>query len=281
MAKSLVPIKEFKNESLTRKINFRLDKVKDILAIQFITFWNIWYWYVWRVTDHSDEPLGLIALFSAIFFLRGVDYNKQLNKNQLSIISILLLFYIISYTYTSDMIHALIGIFSIGYTLYQAKEKISPAIFGLFFLSLPVIASMQFYLGYPLRMISGFFTVGLLKMNGFYVIQEGTCLKLGEALICIDAPCSGVNMLWTGFFFTFFISCLYKLNLKKVVIALCISFASIVITNIIRSTALFYMESGILHLPSFAHQGIGLTTFIVSVAAVFIYVNIGDKKCEV
>ena len=267
---------------------FKLPKLKviDILIIQISTFYHVWFWYLSRISDKSDEPLGIIALISVLFFtfsnLNGkLNYRKEVLNGDLNVLITGLLVSIVSYSYTGDMIHGLLALLSIGYSIYIAKEKISPAIFGLLFLALPIIASMQFYIGYPLRMISGFFTTNLLKMNGFYVIQDGTCLKFGKELVCIDAPCSGVNMLWTGLFLGFFMSCLYGLKLKKTILVSIISFISVVMANIIRSTALFYTESGLFHLPSFAHQGIGLITFIFSALVIFIYINISEKKCEV
>jgi exosortase/archaeosortase family protein len=255
--------------------------VKNILLFQIISFWSVWYWYILRVTDKSDEPLGILSLITSIFFIGKIDFYKKFSNKQLHILILSLLIYILTYNFTSDMIHAVFAILSIGYTFYSSKERISPAILGLFFLTLPIIASMQFYLGYPLRMVSSYFMIILLRMNGLFVIQEGTCLSLNKRIVCVDAPCSGVNMLWFSFYFTFFICCLYKLDLKKTIIVSAISFISIIIANIMRSTSLFYVESNIINLPNFAHQGIGVITFVLSILLVFIYVNLSEKKCKI
>lgn len=258
-------------------------RVIDILIIQVLTFFNVWAWYISRVTDKSDEPLGILALITVIFFVffnGKTNYTRQVTKKELDINIVTLITYLLSYSYTGDMIHGIFALFSIGCSFSFLKEKLSPAIFGLLFLALPILASMQFYIGYPLRMISGFFTINLIKMNGFFVVQDGTCLKFGKSLVCIDAPCSGVNMLWMGFYLAFFVSCLYQFNWKKTILVSIVSFISIIAANIIRSTALFYTESGIIQLPEFAHQSIGLISFIMSALIIFIYVNVSEKKCE-
>ncbi|MFN8578901.1 MAG: hypothetical protein U0354_18890, partial [Candidatus Sericytochromatia bacterium] len=156
------------NKSFLNKISdvafFKDLYLKDIFIFQIITFWNVWYWFFFRIIDKSDEPLGLLSLVTLVFFIGKINFNIKISKNSLKIIISLLIGYILSYKYSSDMIHAIFAIISITYTFYISKTKISPAIFGLAFLSLPIIASMQFYLGYPLRIISSYFMIILLRM---------------------------------------------------------------------------------------------------------------------
>jgi hypothetical protein len=57
----------------------------------------------------------------------------------------------------------------------------------------------------PLRVIVGVATAFLLQMQGLDVWREGVCLHFGEKLIWIDAPCSGIKMLWFGFFLASFL----------------------------------------------------------------------------
>ena len=57
------------------------------------------------------------------------------------------------------------------------------AFYGLVALSLPVLPSLQFVLGYPLRIVSAALTVALLKLQGLTVAREGTHLLFaGEAI---------------------------------------------------------------------------------------------------
>jgi hypothetical protein len=73
-------------------------------------------------------------------------------------------------------------------------------LWSLLLLSLPSVASLEFFLGYPLRVLVGEATAFLLQMQGLDVWREGVCLHFGEKLIWIDAPCSGIKMLWFGLF---------------------------------------------------------------------------------
>ncbi|WP_034923523.1 archaeosortase/exosortase family protein, partial [Candidatus Accumulibacter vicinus] len=58
--------------------------------------------------------------------------------------------------------------------------------------------SLQFYGGYPLRVLAGSLAVALLQLNGLAVERAGAVLLWDGRQIAIDAPCSGLRMLWAG-----------------------------------------------------------------------------------
>src|SRR5262249_45077340 len=127
-------------------------------------------------------------------------------------------------------------------------------LFGLFYLSLPTIPTLQFFGGYPMRMIVSEVTAPILRLNGFAVTAEGTCLNWAGHLIWIDAPCSGIKMLWVGLFLTFVVLCLYELPLLKTFLLLPLVGIVIMVANIFRAMALFYIEAGVLDMPSWGHE---------------------------
>jgi exosortase/archaeosortase family protein len=52
--------------------------------------------------------------------------------------------------------------------------------------------------------------------------------------------------------------------------------------NVLRSTALFYTESGLLHTPQWAHQGIGVLVFAMIAAAIVLFNRrLENRKVEV
>ncbi|MEW6348449.1 MAG: archaeosortase/exosortase family protein [Thermodesulfobacteriota bacterium] len=113
---------------------------------------------------------------------------------------------------------------------------------GLLVLSLPVVSSLQFFLGYPLRLVSGFVSVLLLRCQGLDVVQEGTLLKWDSAIISIDAPCSGIKMLWAGLYLALVGSALFGLRNGKTLAALVCAAVLVVLGNGVRSAALFHTE---------------------------------------
>jgi exosortase/archaeosortase family protein len=155
-----------------------------------------------------------------------------------------------------------------------------PGICGLLLLSLPLISSIQFFLGYPMRVVVGEAGALLLQLSGFAVIREGTMLNWCGHLISIDAPCSGVKMLWAGLYLALTLSCFYDLDpLESILVVLC-AIIAIMISNILRATSLFYMEAGILDLPSWSHTMLGIIIFaLTSAAIVWITLRIGKEPC--
>ena len=72
-------------------------------------------------------------------------------------------------------------------------------VLGLSLLSLPLLASLQFYAGYPLRVVTAEASRWLLAA-GFSAQRSGASLLVNGQLVIVDAPCSGVQMLWLGYF---------------------------------------------------------------------------------
>lgn len=235
------------------------------LILMLIACWGVWRWYFLRLTTSSDEVFGILALVAIVFF-SFKENNKPQSFRFLIISTALLFIYAIIYSFTPPLIRAFVAVTSLTIFLsgWRFGKTFHFGIWSLFLLSLPIIASMQFYLGYPMRVIIGEATEFILRLNGFSIFREGVCLHFGEKMIWIDAPCSGVKMLWTGFFLTSVLITLYRFNLTKSVFALVIAFAIILIGNIFRAVGLFYLEAEIVKMPDFAHSGIGIISFILT-----------------
>ena len=73
-----------------------------------------------------------------------------------------------------------------------------PAILCLLALSVPVIASLQFYAGYPMRTVTASGATWLLNLFGIEATRTGTSMVAYGRTVLVDAPCSGVRMLWTA-----------------------------------------------------------------------------------
>ena len=247
------------------------------LGLMLIAFWGVWRWYFLRLTTSGDEMFGILALIAIIFF-SFKEKNESRSFNFLLISTALILCYAITYTFVPPLIRAFIAVTGLTFFLsgWRFGKTFHFGIWSLFLLSLPIVASMQFYLGYPMRVVIGEATEFILRLNGFQIFREGVCLHFGEKLIWIDAPCSGVKMLWTGFFLTSVLVTLYRFNFAKSMVAFAFAFAIILIGNIFRAVGLFYLEAEIVKMPEFAHSGIGIISFILTcIGIVFAIQKIG------
>ncbi|MCI0530251.1 MAG: exosortase/archaeosortase family protein [Nitrospira sp.] len=235
-----------------------------------------------RMMDASDEPWGLLALGTVVvFFLwKKPEVRSQkpeagsfcllFSASYLLLPALFTLLYAGTYVFLPPLLRAGIAVTAIGCLVssYRLRTPFHVGAWGLLLLSLPVMPSLQFYLGYPLRALVATLAAPLLQLSGFAVVPEGTFLNWGSELIWIDAPCSGVRMLWAGFYLTFTLACFYGLSLRKTCGASVLSLLAIILGNTLRSTALFYVEADVVALPSWIHESVGVVVFLFT--AVFI-----------
>ena len=250
----------------------RLIRAEMLLAIELLAFWPVWRWYIHRLTDLSDEAWGIVALVTAVLFVFRRKPKSGSNNSALWLPATLLICYSLSYHFLSPLPRGAIAITAVAATISAIRfgQRLHLGVWGLLLLALPVVASLQFYLGFPMRALVAKLAAPMLQINGFAVVAEGTCLKWNGDLILIDAPCSGVKMLWTGFYLTFTLACYDKLNTRRTALACVATFAAIIIGNTFRAAALFYVEAGVanLSLPKWTHEGVGVVVFAMTAIAI-------------
>ena len=128
---------------------------------------------------------------------------------------------------------------------------------GLAVLALPLIASLQFYAGYPLRVVTAEASRWLLS-PWFAVLREGSSLNVNGLLVIVDAPCSGVQMAWAGYFTVCAVALLKGLGNRAFALRVPAVSLAVLAGNIARNTLLVGLE-GAGRAPGEAlHQVIGL-----------------------
>jgi exosortase/archaeosortase family protein len=237
--------------------------------------WDAWRWYLGRVAAAPEEAaaLGLTVAFLAAVGLtrRGPagPAPQPAHALPLWLIAGLLAAYAASYAVLPPIIRAALAISTTLYSLHVTllKERPPLAFWGLVALSLPVLPSLQLVLGYPMRIVSGALTVGLLNLQGLAVERQGTFLLWRGETVQFDAPCSGVSMLWAGLLVTLLGSILLRLPAVRVLIGLAAALALAVAGNALRAASLLYVEAGLIaDTPAWWHDGIGLAAFALSSA---------------
>lgn len=236
-----------------------------ILAALALACWPVWRWYAVRVTESADEMWGLLALLTAVLFIARQRLRGAVTSPNLTLPACLLVVYAVTYHFFPPLLRAVIAFTTIGCLFGAPCEKgnFQFGLLGLLYLALPVIPSLQFYGGYPLRVTIASVSAPLLRLGGLAVFQDGTCLQWGSQLIWIDAPCSGIRMLWAGLYLACTLACLYELRWPQTLLALCAAGLMIMVGNIFRALALFYLEAGLVEAPAWAHSYVGLFAFAV------------------
>ncbi len=244
---------------------------RRLILLLLVTFYPVWIWYVKRMTDGSDEPWGLLALLSSLAFVPWKRLGNRVPEKLLWYTGSMLLLYGIGWGYLMPILRAFFAMLILGTVLVGAR---APAgVLGLLTLSLPWIATVQFYAGYPLRVLTGEVARWLLLAVGLDVQREGVTLIYNGLQVMIDRPCAGVYMLWFGAFFTYLLASIYKLGLGRCYQLAGVSFVVIVLVNIVRNTLLFFVESGLWQLPGFAHELIGAFLFLLAVVVLLKFIN--------
>jgi len=247
-----------------------MKRVPLILGLQLVAFWEVWHWYVTRAVYSWDQPWGVVAFVAAILFLIVSRKPLPQNERPLWLPAALILVYVVTYFVLPPLARAMIAFTAIAVTasLLRFGKGFHAGLFGLVYLSLPTIPTLQFFGGYPLRVVVAEFTAPILRMAGFGVVAEGTCLNWSGKLIWIDAPCSGIKMLWVGLFLTFVVLCFHELPLRKVLLLMPLVAIVIMGANVFRAVALFYIEAGVLDFPAWSHEYAGVVAFVLEAAGI-------------
>jgi exosortase/archaeosortase family protein len=241
------------------------------LALFAAALWPTAWWMGRRMLDGSDEPLGVLAMAAlclVVWRCRG-----QLRASpRLDWLAIAL-----AGTFTSiallgnvpPLISSLLGLLALGASLaaFLPNTIGTAPVFGLSLLSLPLLASLQFYAGYPLRLITAEASRWLLS-PGFEVERSGAALKVDGQLIIVDAPCSGVQMLWLAYF-TACVVALYCGRRDAAFLARLPVISLLVLGgNVVRNTVLVTLQASGGHVAGWAHEAVGLLVLAAVCAAI-------------
>jgi len=246
-----------------------------LLTGMCIAFWPVWIWFANGTVDGSNDSAGLLAAATAVAVVWRAPKSNQL-AYPLALPACLLALYALATAAGVPApvcaLPAALALAALASAL-RLGRRMDIALLSLCLLALPLAASLQFYVGYPLRVVAGTLSVAMLRMNGIAVVRDGAMLVWDGQLISIDAPCSGVKMLWAGMYLACALAVSYRLSMARTLAALAMAGAVIVAANAVRAAALFYLESGLIHLPPWGHQATGISCFIAGALGVLLCVR--------
>ena len=232
-----------------------------MLAGMALAVWPVWRWYALRTIDGSDEPCGLLALGTLAVVCWRDRGSLRLEPKQFIAPAMLLAIYVLTFHSLTPLPRAMIAAAAFG-ALLRGQSVVAQC--GLLGLSLPVIATVQFYVGYPLRLIAAEGSTLMLRALDFAVTREGSSLHCRGETIMVDAPCSGVRMLWFGLYLAALLACWSRLNNLRSTFLFVAAFVLVIGANVIRATALFFKETNLVALPEWTHSAIGLGIFALA-----------------
>lgn len=119
----------------------------------------------------------------------------------------------------------------------------NPAVAGLLVLALPAVMMLELYFGYPLRLVASISAEAVLRAAGIPLTREGMLLTLPGCPVWVDAPCSGIRMLWGGLWLALVLCGLGGLGWWRTAAAAGVAVVAVVAANGLRVT----FEGEVLH----------------------------------
>jgi exosortase/archaeosortase family protein len=241
------------------------------LALLAAALWPAWLWMGRRMLDRSDDPLGLLAL-AGLGWLAWRSRRRLRAAPPLGWLTVALAGAVLA-TAAQGVLPALaVALLAVlalaaGLAAYLPATVATAPMFGLSVLALPLLASLQFYAGFPLRVITAEASRWLLAA-GYAVERSGASLRVDGHLVIVDAPCSGVQMAWFGYFTACAVT-LYLARGNRAFLTRLPAVSVLVLGgNIVRNTLLVAAEASGRHLPGWAHEGVGLVVLAAVCGAI-------------
>gem|GEM_PF-563077 len=261
-----------------------LGAIRPVLGLGVLGLnWEVVRWYVARLGDGGDEPWGIVALVAALVFSPRAVWRARLADT--AIIAVVLL--AAAALMTGHVLPMLVraGIVVTALAVVIGGPSPSRAVWGgelgrlgLLVLSLPVMATAQFYAGYPLRVVTAELGRPLLWLAGVATERSGVLLSWAGGEVVVDAPCSGVRMLWVGAALACGLAAWRRAGVAKTVGLLAMGVGGVVVGNAVRAAVLFLTESGVWPNAPWVHETVGAVIF--GAVAMGLWVWAGRGKSE-
>jgi exosortase/archaeosortase family protein len=242
------------------------------LAIHAIALWPHGEWAARRVGDGSDDPLGLAALAVLLLWLWRARESLRATPRLmwLGAAAALTMAATAALFVAPPLAAALLAALAISAHVVAWLPDRSPraALAGLTLLALPLIASLQFYAGYPLRVFTAQFSAWLLQAAGVAAERSGTAMTVNAQLVVVDAPCSGVQMAWLAYFAACSVAVYTQRRDGAFLRRLPLVGLLVLTGNVLRNTTLVALEARPESLAPWAHEAIGIVWLVIVVGLV-------------
>lgn len=230
--------------------------------------WPVWLWCGRRLAASPEEATGLAVAALAVALARRGKASRISSAGSLPA-ALLFAFYAASFPYAPPLARAALGVTALAALVSRRRfgQALDPGFWILVLLSLPVMPSLQFYCGYPLRRAAALAAALLLRMQGLPVVADGAALEWAGRQLSVDAPCSGLKMLWTALVLGAAVSCHSRWGWRATAATGLLALAVSLAANAWRACALFFVETNPA-MPAWLHEGVGLVCFAAAAAAI-------------
>lgn len=242
-----------------------LSRIIAVNTLLLAALWPAWDW--WFSRGSGTLHTTLICLIA----LACVAARERPRLPSLWLPALLMVFFAGSCLLKlPKLVSALFAVAAVAAMLSSTflGRAISLPFAGLLWLSMPMSSSLDFFLGFPMRLLSGY--VAELLLTPWNVQLIGTALVLGDRAVAVDAPCSGVQMLWHAMFFVCVIGSLLNLRVRQFLLLCAGGTLAVVLSNGVRAAILFFTESHLVRAPVWTHDAAGILSFIFAMGLLYL-----------
>jgi exosortase/archaeosortase family protein len=251
------------------------------LSLFALAFWPVLRWYALRIGDAGDDRFGVVAVVAFVVLSWRRSVEGELGIRLPLVGAAMMAAYAVLYGFVTPLPRAALAVTAIAAWVSRRSRNrvLDPGLLALGLLALPLITSLQFYAGYPLRLAAASIAAGLLQSSGFAVVRAGVLLDWGGRMIAVDAPCSGVRMLWTAWFLVALMVARSATPWRFAVPLFLFATAAVVLGNALRAVLLFLPETGLMAMPDGYHGAIGVVVFVMVTASIVAVASKREQSC--
>lgn len=247
------------------------------LALCVVALTPVWLWSAARLLDRSDDPLGIVAL-AALAVLVARDrhrYAETPRLGWLAVTTALAALALLGGAALPPLLRGVLAVLAVCAMLMAARAPAQPmlALTGLALLALPLLSSLQFFIGYPLRVVTAEASRWLLLACGVDVVRDGAALAVAGQLVMVDAPCSGIQMGWVSYFTACVTAAWLRAPDGRFLRRVPLVGVVVLLGNIVRNTLLVVKEAALAQWPDWTHDAIGVGAFALVCALVLWHVR--------
>ena len=237
------------------------------LALHAAALWPHGGWAARRLADGSDDPLGLAALAALSLWLARAAPALRVQPHLLWLSAALGLTAAATAAWwlAPPLPAAMLAALALTAHLFAwlpAGVARAP-LAGLALLALPLVASLQFYVGYPLRVFTAELSAWLLQAAGQAAERSGAAMTVNGQLVIVDAPCSGVQMAWLAYFAACAVAAFVGLRDAAFLRRLPLVGLVVLAGNVLRNSLLVGLEARPQGLGNAWHEAIGIAMLTI------------------
>jgi len=253
------------------------------LTLHALALWPHGVYIAQRALDGSDDPLGIVALLAAAALLASQRVRLRLLPRLGWLVVAVGLALAANGAWwfgAPALAGALLAALSLGCALlaWWPRERAKAPLIGLVVLALPWLATLQFYLGWPLRVLTAQLSAWILQGLGLAAQRSGASMIVAGRLVLVDAPCSGVQMAWFAYFTACVCAAATGLADRAFVRRLPLVGLIVLAGNVVRNSVLVALEARPSALAPAWHEAIGLAVLALLCAAVWLLMRSGGER---